>query len=90
LNEDALYANLVAGQLPLDIGVVHTVITDTAKKCAAQFSHKTGTHNNKLCFLVFDQFTDHFSRRAAYFLEQLERQQKVNMKNKVVLKRLLS
>jgi len=57
-----------------NMGVVHTVITDTTKKGATQGSHTTGAHNNNICIFIICQFTDHFSRSVAFFLVQLELQ----------------
>lgn len=55
-----------------DMGVMHTVMTDTSKERASQCSNTTGTHDNKLRFLVFRQFTNDFSGIVAFLFVQLE------------------
>ena len=55
-----------------DMSVMHTVITNTAKKSTAQGSHTTRTHYNQVRLFVFCQFTNHFPRPVAFFLVQFE------------------
>ena len=72
-----------------NMGVVHAVITDTAKKGATQGSHTTGAHNNNICIFIICQFTDHFSRSVAFFLVQLELQLQKKKKKKKERKKQL-
>ena len=60
------------------MGVMHTVTANTAKKCATQATHATATHHYDLCFFIFGQFTNHFSRAVMFFFVQLELKLKAN------------
>jgi len=55
-----------------NVGVMDSIITNTAKEGAAQCSNTTGTHDYKLGILIFCQFANHFSRPVVFLLVQLE------------------
>ena len=55
-----------------NVGVMNSIITNTAKEGAAKCSNPTGTHDYKLGMLIFCQFADHFSWPVVFLLEQLE------------------
>ena len=57
-----------------NMGVVYTIITDTAEEGATQRPNTAGTHDDKLRFLICCQFTDHFARSVALLLVQLKLQ----------------
>ena len=57
-----------------NMGVVYTIITDTAKESATQRPNTAGTHDDKLRILFFRQFTDHFSWVVALLFVQLKLQ----------------
>lgn len=55
-----------------NVGVVNSIITNTAKEGPAQCSNTTGTHDYKLGILILCQFADHFSWSVVFLLVQLE------------------